>query len=71
MAKIKKPVEDCEYVIYPLGKGLPLCIYKPATEKTLDGVKLRDLPICKYKNHCFKAEDEKRRKQGGETNNSD
>lgn len=58
MAKIKKPVEDCEYVIYPLGKGLPLCIYKPATEKTLDGVKLRELPICKHQGYCPKGKKE-------------
>ena len=69
MAKIKKPVEDCVYVIHPLGKGLPLCLYQVAKEKGLDGVKLRDLPICKYKNYCPKDEDEKRRKESGETNN--
>ena len=33
MAKIKKPAEDCVYVIYPLGKGLPLCLYQVAKEK--------------------------------------
>ena len=71
MAKIKKPTEDCEYVIYPLGKGLPLCLYQVAKEKRLDGVKLRDLPICKYKNSCPKTENERRRKQSGQTNNSD
>ena len=70
MAKIKKPAEDCVYVIHPLGKGLPLCLYQVAKEKRLDGVKLRDLPICKYKNYCPKDEDEKRRKESGKTNNS-
>lgn len=70
MAKIKKPAEDCVYVIHPLGKGLPLCLYQVAKEKRLDGVKLRDLPICKYKNYCPKSEEEKRRKQSGQTNNS-
>ncbi|MBR3993879.1 MAG: hypothetical protein IKI97_01195 [Clostridia bacterium] len=70
MAKIKKPVEDCVYVIHPLGKGLPLCLYQVAKEKRLGGVKLRDLPICKYKNYCPKDEDEKRRKESGKTNNS-
>lgn len=70
MAKIKKPAEDCVYVIHPLGKGLPLCLYQVAKQKRLDGVKLRDLPICKYKNYCPKTEDEKRRKENGETNNS-
>ncbi len=70
MAKIKKPVEDCVYVIHPLGKGLPLCLYQVAKEKRLDGVKLRNLPICKYKNYCPKDEDEKRRKESGKTNNS-
>ena len=69
MAKIKKPVEDCVYVIHPLGKGLPLCLYQVAKEKRLDGVKLSDLPICKYKNYCPKDEDEKRRKQSGQANN--
>ena len=59
MAKIKKPAEDCVYVIYPLGKGLPLCLYQVAKEKRLDNVKLRDLPICKYKNCCPKDEDNK------------
>lgn len=71
MAKINKPAEDCVYVIYPLGKGLPLCLYQVAKEKRLDGVKLRDLPICKYQNYCPKSEEEKRRKQSGQTNNSD
>ena len=71
MAKIKKPAENCVYVIYPLGKGLPLCLYQVAKEKSLDGVKLRNLPICKHKNYCPKDEDEKRRKQSGQTNNSD
>jgi len=71
MAKIKKPTEDCIYVLYPLGKGLPLCIYRHVAEKKLDNVKLRELPICKNKNYCPKAEDEKRRKESGETNNSD
>lgn len=70
MAKIKKSAEDCVYVIHPLGKGLPLCLYQVAKEKRLDGVKLRDLPICKYKNYCPKDEDEKRRKESGKTNNS-
>ena len=54
MAKIKKPTEDCVYVIYPLGKGLPLCLYQVTVDKKLENVKLRDLPICKYKNHCLK-----------------
>ena len=71
MAKINKQIEDCVYVIYPLGKGLPLCLYQVAKEKKLDGVKLRDLPMCKYKNYCPKTEDEKRRKESGETNNPD
>ena len=35
MAKIKKPAEACVYVIYPLGKGLPLCLYQVAEEKKL------------------------------------
>ena len=70
MAKIKKPVEDCVYVIHPLGKGLPLCLYQVAKEKRLDGVKLRNLPICKYKNYCPKDEDGKRKKESGKTNNS-
>ncbi|MBQ2923447.1 MAG: hypothetical protein IJE60_10270 [Tyzzerella sp.] len=65
MAKIKKPAEDCVYVIYPLGKGLPLCLYQVAKEKRLDGVKLRDLPICKYKNYCPKDEDTKKQDRGG------
>ena len=69
MAKIEKPAEDCVYVIHPLGKGLPLCLYQVAKEKRLEGVKLRDLPICKYKNYCPKDEDEKRRKESGKTNN--
>lgn len=59
MAKVKKPAEDCNYVIYPLGKGLPLCLYQVVKDKKLDDVKLRDLPICKYKNHCPKPEEEK------------
>lgn len=71
MAKIKKPTEDCVYVIYPLGKGLPLCLYQVAKDKKLDGVKLRNLPICKDKNYCPQIEDEKRRKQSEQTNNSD
>ena len=70
MAKIKKPTEDCYYVIYPLGKGLPICLYNVVKEKNYENVLLRDLPICKYKNYCFKEEDEKRRKDSGETNNS-
>ena len=69
MAKIKKPAEACVYVIYPLGKGLPLCLYQVAEEKKLEDVKLRELPICKYKNYCPKDEDEKRRKQSGQANN--
>ena len=69
MAKLKELLKECVYVIYPLGKGLPLCLYQVAKEKRLDGVKLRDLPICKYKNYCPKDEDEKRRKESGETNN--
>lgn len=35
-----------------------MCIYKPATEKTLDGVKLRELPICKYQGYCPKGKKE-------------
>ena len=58
MAKIKKPIEDCNYVIYPLGKGLPLCLYQVVKDKKLDDVKLRELPICKYKNYCPKAYEE-------------
>ena len=59
MAKINKPMEECYYRIFPLGKGLPLCLYQVAKDKKLDGVKLRDLPMCKYKNYCPKAEDKK------------
>lgn len=65
MAKIKKPAEDCVYVIYPLGRGLPLCLYQVTKEKRLDGVKLRDLPICKYKNYCPKDEDAEKQSRGG------
>ena len=61
MAKIKKPTEECYYVIYPLGKGLPLCLYRAVKDKKLDDVKLRDLPICKYKNYCPKTEEEKKK----------
>ena len=61
MAKIKKPAEDCNCVIYPLGKGLPLCLYQTVKDKKFDDVKLRDLPICKYKNYCPKTEEEKAR----------
>lgn len=54
MAKIKKPIEDCKYVIHPLGKGLPLCLYKAVKEKRLGDVKIRDLPMCKYQGVCPK-----------------
>ena len=63
MAKIKKPTEECYYVIYPLGNGLPLCLYQTVKDKKLYDVKLRDLPICKYKNYCPKTEEEKRSKE--------
>ena len=59
MVKIKNPTEDCNYVIYPLGKGLPLCLYQVVKDKKLDDVKLRELPICKYKNYCPKTEEVK------------
>lgn len=59
MAKINNHTEDCNYVIYPLGKGLPLCLYQVVKDKKLDDVKLRDLPICKYKNNCPKTKEEK------------
>lgn len=71
MAKINKPKEDCTYVIYPLGKGLPLCLYNVVKEKQLEKVKLRELPVCKYQGVCPKTEVEKRRKTDGQTNNSD
>ena len=67
MAKYKELLKECVYVIYPLGKGLPLCLYQVAKEKRLDNVKLRDLPVCKYKNYCFKEEDEKNKSKGGNT----
>lgn len=57
MAKIKKPTENCSYVIYPLGKRLPLCLYQVMKDKNFDDVKLRDLPMCKYKNYCPKDDD--------------
>ena len=58
ISKIKNPIEECNYVICPLGKGLPLCLYQIVKDKKLDDVKLRELPICKYKNYCPKAEEE-------------
>lgn len=63
IAKIKRPIEDCNYVICPLGNGLPLCLYQIVKDKKLDNVKLRELPICKYKNYCPKAEEENRGKE--------
>lgn len=71
MGKYKELLKECYYVIYPLGKGLPLCLYHVVKEKKYEDVKLRDLPVCKYKNYCPKEDDEKRRKQSGQTNNSD
>ena len=58
MTKSKNSIEDCNYAIYPLGKGLPLCLYRIVKDKKLDDVKIRELPICKYKNYCPKAEEE-------------
>lgn len=71
MGKYKELLKECHYVIYPLGKGLPLCLYQVIKDKKFDDVRLRDLPICKYKNYCPKDEDDKRRKQSEQANNSD
>lgn len=43
---MKKMVVDCPYVIHPLGKGLPLCIYREWKDKRLADVKLNELKLC-------------------------
>lgn len=53
---------DCEYVICPLGKGVPFCIYTHVKEHTLATARLRDLPSCPGMKKCrFQAEIEEER----------
>lgn len=54
MAKIKKGMEvECLDVLYPLGRGLPLCAYNIRKEHRLAETKLQDFPMCDPK-HCPK-----------------
>lgn len=47
MAKAKKGFDcECEYALFPLGKGFPLCSYKIVTERKVHEVRLRDFPMC-------------------------
>lgn len=47
MAKINRNLErDCNYVLYPLGNGLPLCSYFIVKEHRLANARLNDFPMC-------------------------
>lgn len=63
MGKInyKKDMDDCSYRIFPLGKGLPLCLYNVVKAGKRD-VKIQDLSMCKYKGYCFKEKTEEKKK---------
>ena len=59
---MKKFNEDkCLYVIHPLGKGIPLCLFEAINEKRLDKVLPRDLPLCLGHAKCKKLSKEERR----------
>lgn len=49
MAKMKKesPWDNCEYALFPLGKGMPICAYGVEIPKGEE-------PSLKYFYHCFK-----------------
>lgn len=46
MAKYQDIENRCPYVIFPLGKGLPLCLKKAVKEKKLTTVTIQDLDDC-------------------------
>lgn len=59
MAKIKRNLEiECNYVLYPVGNGLPLCAYTITKEHKLADAKLRDFPVCD-KHRCPKVKGNK------------
>ncbi len=62
MAKMKKPSssDTCSEAIFPLGKGLPLCMFNICREHRTLEVKLRDIPICGLPKFCYKEEFEKK-----------
>lgn len=65
MAKIKRSTDiDCTDVLYPLGRGLPLCAYPIIQAHRLAEAKLQDFPMCDPK-HCPKEVAKK--KQEGKT----
>lgn len=71
MAKMKKPTkaDECGEAIFPLGKGLPLCMYQICQEGRLADVKLQDIPPCGLPRKCYKEED-KNKEKGDENNGS-
>lgn len=59
MAKIKKYLEeDCTFVLFPLGKSVPLCSYKILKEHRMTEARLNDFPMCDKK-HCPKSKNVK------------
>lgn len=57
MAKIKKYMDksECVHVIFPLGKGLPLCTYTLTKEHKI--MKLKDFPMCNKRKCPLKQEE--------------
>lgn len=58
MAKIKKMKCDCRYAIFPIGSGMPMCMYDIVKEHRLNEVKLQDIPLCIVKD-CPKQKEAK------------
>ena len=65
MAKMKKPSssDTCPEAIFPLGKGLPLCMFDICREHRIHGVKLQDIPMCGLSKFCYKVQFEQKRMQ--------
>lgn len=62
MAKMKKDnsIDTCPEAIFPLGKGLPLCMFDICREHRIREVKLTDIPVCKKPKGCYKEEYKKK-----------
>lgn len=46
MAKYQDIENPCPYVIFPCGKGVPLCLRSAVEEKKLATIKIQDLEDC-------------------------
>lgn len=69
MAKIKKTTtpDTCPEAIFPLGKGVPMCMFDICREHRTKDVKLQDIPFCRHPKHCYKEEYKKKKQQEEQT----